>query len=321
MTVGSRPPSHRPPRQNLRRRPSAPSAPPIQKKRRLSRKTFLTILIPILLAFLGASAGAIVTFVVTPHQAPRGEEALEAAHNRADARNPAVLVRGQRYGGEIRSAATSDVLDVDYLNQHLRESLDSSSPDLLSAFRPPGSLPVAPIQDLAPPDEVQPRVYDTVYITLVGNHYRPVKVTSITARIVSSQTPPAGTLVYAGPEGGSPEESLGFDLDSPDLTARVTLPDVDTPHDTARHYFDERQITLTRFEQLELKLSVFTTTCLCSFVFDIATDDGSVITADDGGEPWQVSAFAPGYAVTYKVDVAGDARIVPCSWPDGCLHI
>jgi hypothetical protein len=320
MTVGSRPPGHRSHRQTLRRRPAPPSAPPAQEKRPLSRKTLLAIVVPILLAFLGAGAGAIVTFVVTPHQAPRGEAALESAHDRADARNPALLVQGQRYGGEIRSAATSDVLDVDYLNQHLRESLDSSSPDLLSAFRPPGSLPVAPIQDLAPPDEVQPRVYDTVYITLVGNHYRPVKVTSITARIVSSLPPAAGTLVYAGPEGASPEESLGFDLDSPDLTARVTLPDVDTPHDTARHYFDERQITLTRFEQLELKLSVFTTTCLCSFVFDITTDDGTVITADDGGEPWQVSAFAPGYAAAYKVDVAGDARIVPCSWPEGCLH-
>ena len=260
-----------------------------------------------------------MTFVVTPHQASRGETALDAAHDRADARNPAVLVRGQRYGGEIRSAATSDVLDADYLNRNLRESLDSSS-DLLSAFRPPGSLPVAPIQDLAPPDEVQPRVYDTVFITLVGNHYRPVKVTSVTARVLSRKTPPAGTLVYAGPEGASPEESLGFDLDSPDPSARVTLPGYDTPHDTPRHYFDERQITLTRFEQLELKLSVFTTTCLCSFVFDITTDDGSVITADDAGESWQLSAFAPGYAVTYEVDVAGDARIVPCSWPEGCLH-
>jgi hypothetical protein len=157
-----------------------------------------------------------------------------------------------------------------------------------------------------------------MFITLVGNHYRQVKITDISARILDRVAPPTGTLVYASPQGASPEESVGFDLDSNDLDARVTEEGTDVPHDTTRHYFDERQITLERFESLELKLSVFTRTCLCRFVFDITTDDGSVITANDDGSPWQVSAFAPGYAREYAVDVTGPPYIVPCAWPTDC---
>jgi hypothetical protein len=132
----------------------------------------------------------------------------------------------------------------------------------------------------------QPRVYDTVVFTVVGNHYKPVKVTDVSIHVVSRESPPGGTLVYAAPQGASDVEAIGFDLDSPDLTARVTTNDGTTDHATTAHYFNDRQITLNRFESLDLKLVVFTSDCLCRFNFTsqltTATSIPSTTTASHG---------------------------------------
>jgi hypothetical protein len=323
MYARSGPPKPRPPRRTAGSRRHAPVAghtpvdfdaspsdtPKIGKKA-------IVVIVPIALAFLGAIAGMVVAYIAAPQQATRDQAAKEAAQERSDAAKPALLVRGQRYGAEVRSAATFSVLELDVLNEYVDSALDSGR-DLISAYQPPGSQAVSPVEGLDDSSVAQPRVYDTMFVTLVGNHYRPVKVNDISVRILERRSPPAGTLILASPQGASPEESLGFDLDSIDLHARVTETG-NVPHDTARRYFDERQIELSKFENMELKLSVFTRTCLCHFVFDITTDDGRVVSVDNNGKPWKVSSFASTYDRAYGVDIRGNPYIVRCSWPSQC---
>jgi hypothetical protein len=274
----------------------------------------MAIIGAIALAILGAAAGTFIAFWLAPEQQARQQQGLDNAQDQEDASSPAVLVQDQRYAGETRSEATSRVLE-------LAGTTLTITPGSPGTFLPAGqNVEPGPLSYADVPDPAQPEVYDQMYFTMVGNHYKTVKINSITARIVSREPPPAGTLLWKSPQGASDDESIGFDLDSTDLAAHTTVLVSSIPHITNVHYFDERQVTLERNEKLEFKVTVFTENCFCRFVFDIKTDDGKVQTADNKGTPWQASAFAPSYQRSYAVDLS-DPRgptIVACGWPQGC---
>lgn len=262
---------------------------------------------------LGGAAGTFLSYWLAPQQQVRQQHGLDAAQAEADASSPAVLVQDQRYGGETRSEASAQPLDLD--GTRLTITADSQR------FLPGPAVEVGPVSAAADgPDPARPQVYDRVHFTLVGNHYATVKVTAITARIVDRAQPPSGTLLWKSPQGASDDESIGFDLDSVDLAAHTTRIVGGLPELAPQHYVDLRQVTLTRGEKLEFTATAFTRGCLCAFVLDVRTDDGGVQTVDDGGRPWRVVAFAARYQRAYAVDLGDPAgpTIVSCDWPTGC---
>jgi hypothetical protein len=278
------------------------------------------ILGAILLTVLGAAAGVFGSYLVAPWQDRRTETATENAHGAFDASHPAVIVQdvGDN-SGDIHGAASAAVYDQASLNDHFLKTFSTSAGSQPAASAFPDSTPVSPIQGFDQDSYPrQPRVYETESFTLVGNHYKPVQITNISARVVQRLQPPSGTLVYVGPQGGSPVETIGFDLDSRDSAARVDEVHTPGPTVTSRHYFAERQIALGRNEHQAISATAVTSQCLCRFVFDVTTDDGHTTTVDDHGKPFEISAFSSHYMSTYGVDITGP-DITPCDWPNDCI--
>jgi hypothetical protein len=303
--LGLRPPQPRPAEDDGAARSSS-SSPGMNKR-------VVAMIGAVTLAVLGGVAGTMASYWLAPAQQVRQQQGLDAAQDQADASNPAVLVQSQRYASEVRSEATSRVLDL--------SSVPLSAPPPPIIIPPGQNIQPGPLSNAKAANSAQPPVYDQMFFTLVGNHYKTVKVISIAARIVSRELPPSGTLLWKSPQGASSEESFGFDLDSNDLEAHTTILVGDIPELTPHHNFDDRQVTLARDEKLEFKASVFTASCLCRFVFDVKTDDGRTQTVDNNGSPWQVSAFSGSYQRAYAVDLGSPhgLAIVACDWPAGCL--
>jgi hypothetical protein len=187
---------------------------------------------------------------------------------------------------------------------------------------PPNDL----IGEIAFRPSVQPQVDQQIVFTLVGQHYQPVQITAMTARVVSRQQPLAGTLVYVRPQGGNPTEMIGFDLDSSQLNARVLSQEPCSnvnvpchPGPTAQDYLDSRQVTLARDERISFDTSIFTTTCRCQFVLDIAFSDGSTITVDNKGQPWFISGFSPYYKRSYFGDLC-TSQYIKCDGIVDCIN-
>lgn len=272
----------------------------------------------VLLCLLGAGAGILGSYLIAPWQDRRTETATEIAQDRHDASNPGILVQDVSADDSVHGAASPDVYGLDSLGNHFARSLSSGQP-MAPADAFVTSTPVSPIQDLDQTNFTsQPRVYETETFTLVGNHVKPVQITKIAIRVVQRLQPPSGTLVYAGPQGGSPLESIGFDLDSTDSAARVDEVHTPGPNVTDRHYFTERQIALARYERQGISATVVTSRCLCKFIFEVTTDDGRVTTVDNHGKPFEISAFSATYTKTYGIDLAVPG-IVACDWPNDCI--
>jgi hypothetical protein len=160
-----------------------------------------------------------------------------------------------------------------------------------------------------------PEVKQVIHFTLVGQHYLPVQITAMKARIVAQRPPFDGTLVYIAPQGGSASLALGFDLDSNRLDARLLTdkdpnkPYIDDLHQgpTAQNYFDHMQVTLSRDERVTFDPLIFkssiSSACQCEFVVDVIFSDGSVVTVDNNGLPWRISGFAQRYKRSYFVNL------------------
>lgn len=298
-------------RQPLRRKPYRLGSPNSASSKR--RRFKAVIIVPILLAAFGGMIGAVITFYLSAQQEVRAQRAVETDQVAADGRTPAVGVENQRYAeGVLHSASTSRRLELPEVQRALHSE---------SSILPTGeNVGVGEIQRIDS-EPSQPRVFDQLFFTLIGQHYTPVEITDISIRVIKRQDPLSGTLVRAPPQGANVDESIGFDLDSGDRKAKVMIAGGSNPADSDHNYFDEKQVTLQRDERLEFKVTVFTATCYCDFVFDITTDDGQVVTATDNGSPWHVSAFASKYERAYAIDLAGPLpQVVPCSWPEDCLN-
>ncbi|MGQ0773745.1 MAG: hypothetical protein ACT4NY_04895 [Pseudonocardiales bacterium] len=163
--------------------------------------------------------------------------------------------------------------------------------------------------------QTDPRSRQDIEFTLTGQHFAPVSVREITVRAVGRREPVNGTMVWVHPEGGSETGQIGFELDSPDARART----LDTEGNPTRHrYFEKNQVTLARDEQFTFSVSVITVKYDYDFVFDIRFSDDWVLTVDDGGKPWTISALASSYQNSYRADAINGIEITSCAWPTGC---
>jgi hypothetical protein len=254
----------------------------------------------------GSLARLLATYLLAQPQQVSANRATQADQDAQDNATPAVRAQNLHYDeGVLHSSSSARALTL----QEVATATDGGN-DLPDAIE---------IGETSSPtdDPSQPKVFDQFHVTLVGQHYQPVQIVDISARITNKQTPLTGTVLLRSPQGASPEESIGFDLDSDRLSARTTEKDTSTPVLTDQNYFDDKQVTLQRDEALTFKVSALTAHCRCEFVLDVKTADGEVVTIDNGGIPWKISAFAPTYDAAYTYDMSTN-QLVSCGWPEDC---
>jgi hypothetical protein len=286
-----------------------------ERGRRSRRRVWKGLLFPVGLAVLGGAVGAIVAFVIAPAQQTRVNHGVEASQDADDAKSPAVLVENPQYDGGVDSASTARVLQPGDLDPYLgTPNLNISAQPL-----PPGDdVRIGEVVNPAT-TQGQPQVFERISFNLVGNHYKQVRVKSIRVRVVRRDEPPAGTMLFIGPQGGNAMESVGFNLDSTAPDARITTVS-DLPSITNRPYFAERQITLDRFENVGVTATIFASKFRWQFFLDVVSDDGRVYTVSDNGKPWEISGFASKYSEIYAVDVSPPGpHVTKCDWPTDCL--
>jgi hypothetical protein len=235
-----------------------------------------------------------------------GDDALTAEKDKEDAETPALGVEGQRYSEAVlRASSTDRALSLEAVSQAVYE--DGLPGEVEIGGRTYGEDPGGGLQ-----------VYEEFFFTLVGQHHEPVRIANITARITKEEEPPGGTVLYGSPQGANPNEVIAFDLDSDRLSARTGRDDSSFPVPSDQNYFDVQQVTLQMDESLTFRASAVTDRCRCEFVLDVETPDGDVVTVDNDGTPWKISAYAPTYDRAYAWDLTSNL-IVPCAWPQGCL--
>lgn len=267
-----------------------------------STKAFI---VPVSLAILGGASGGVVTYILAGNQEIRAHRSIEADHKAQDSRVAAVRIENVE-PHNLLSYSSKETVN---LEGKPYEGLDQ----ILAGHE---RRHVGEIVMDEPVTSPQPLVHLTIDFTLVGQHYTPVQVVDIRARVVSREQPPSGTLVYLAPQGGDPALRVGFNLDSTDLEGRVT----DGARPTTRRYLSDNYVTAARDERVGFSAEAFTMRCLCTFVIDIKLSDGSTVTVDDNGAPWQLSGFAPSYARAYIPDMlTGGNPFKSCVWPEGCL--
>jgi hypothetical protein len=263
----------------------------------------------IVLTVLGGVAGAATTYWLSQSQDVRTQQTVGDDQTRQDATTPPVRGEAQGYSNDVLHSSSS----ARALSLHEIQDAASKGGKLAEDDVAVGEITVD-----ADSGSKQPRVFEQFFITLVGQHFRTVQLTDITARITSAKTPLSGTNLYRSPRAPSVDESIGFDLDSRRLSARVTETDSLTPVLTETNYFDAHQVTLQRDETLTFRVSAVTAHCRCEFVLDVHTSDGQIVTVDDGGKPWKISAFAPDYNEAYTYDLGKGGQIKNCSWRSDC---
>lgn len=259
----------------------------------------------ILLAVLGGLSGVAATYLLAGQQEVRAQGAAEEVRRRHDSAVPPFRVEGASFDA-VTSFSSPRILEL--ADQRLY-------PDDLKKVE--NWTEVGQILGSAIAAQAQPTVYKNLGLTLVGQRYAPVAIIGIRARIIARDKPPAGTLVYAEPQGGADVVSGGIDLDSRDLDAKV----MDGLLPSSQSYFDRKYVTLARDEPVVFELVIFTAKCLCDFVLDITLSDRSVVSIDDNGKPWRIAGFSATYERSYiAVYTSTYGGIRPCSWPLDCRH-
>jgi hypothetical protein len=154
------------------------------------------------------------------------------------------------------------------------------------------------------------------YFSLTGQHFATVSIRDITFRIVSRRPSPRQAIVWLMPQGGADAGEIGFDLDSDDTRARV-VDKLGLP--TKEHYFDHKQVTLTKEEPFRFVGSAIARNADYDFVLDVNLIDGTTAVVDNKGKPWTVAAYSPSYSQAFALHIgAGGLELIPCRWPVDC---
>jgi hypothetical protein len=271
-------------------------------------RTVVYVVGAVVLCVLGVAAAAATNYRLANSQL-RAQQAVVDDEARQDAGTPPLRAQAQVYSSDVLRSSS-------FARAHGPQEVQGMI--LKAGELAEDEVAVGEITVDADRHSKQPRVFEQFFITLVGQHFRTVQITNITARITSAEKPLSGTVLYRPAQRPSVDESIGFDLDSDRLSARLTETDSLTPVVTETNYFDANRVTLQRDEAVTFRVSALTTHCRCELVLDVHTSDGHIVTIDDRGRPWKVSAFAPAYDVAYTPDLGLGGQVINCSWRDDC---
>lgn len=259
-------------------------------------------------AAVAVAVPIVVVLLLNPVQELYTEFVVEAVDQQVESQNEPIAVTGQRRAELLRSLSYPEPVDA-------RLAAMGDRPGM----QPPEAVEVGMLQSYDPNGR-GPRVFEQYLFTLVGQHKEAVIIESIDVRVTYRQEPLSGSISYKAPQGAAPHESIGFDLDSGNTSAREMEENAPAPTETGRMYFDEKRITLTEGEVESFRATVFSRTCRCEFVFDVTTSDGAVVEVNDGGRPFTMSAFSPKYGAAYTYDMTqSPPTIVRCRWPQECI--
>jgi hypothetical protein len=140
-------------------------------------------------------------------------------------------------------------------------------------------------------------------IVVQGRRPGVVSIVGMRAHVLSRSQPIAGTLLFSPPQGPSANVSLGFDLDAPDLTARMVDEDGVL---SKRPYFASHQVTVSKGESIAFSVAASTKACDCTWeaVLDLVVEGTRkpwVVRPSNG--PFRVTAYARAYGAVYEYDV------------------
>jgi hypothetical protein len=269
------------------------------------------------LVVVGAVIGAVLsvggTYFLAPSQEEEVQQALERERDAQDQKTPPVTVRGVSGGSAADGSYASDSSIP--LNG-VTPPMNGSSADIASVL--PDAVPVH-----VPPSFTEGASSGaTTYIgfTLKGQHHKTVRITDINVVVINRKPAPGATFVYPQltehTSGLVPNVRLGFDLDSPDTSARV-LDALGSRADS--HYFDENTVTLKEDESLGFNVKVATSDCSCTYDLEVHFDDGKTVTIDQAtgnDRLFTLTAVRPNYQHYYvpqSLPSTNQAVLVECS--------
>jgi hypothetical protein len=135
-----------------------------------------------------------------------------------------------------------------------------------------------------------------------------VVVVGMRAKIVGTRPAPSGTAVYLTREGApEPVVRVGFDLDSPDLRARVIG---DDDRLTERAFFSDHDLPFDPGDTARFVVAADATKQLYEWrvQIDVFVDGGveSVLAPTEDQPPFRTSGFASSYQVAFSIKGAVD---------------
>lgn len=275
---------------------------------RLSGKMIAVILFVVSLMLL---AGVFAFSYLTPDRAVATEKALQDSRDAAD-RSIAPVEVSDVEGPTRRAAST-----VLYESIDLNGALDGA---WISDIENAGvtKLGANTTDGMNDADQLT-RVEDPVYFKLTGMHNEPVRISSVAARVITRNAPPAGTIIAGYPQGVTPVVEAGIDLDDGDLVEAKLIRDYKW---TDLDFAKEQSVTLAKNETIPFKLTVKAGQCDCFFVIEITYADGSFTKIDSNGEPFRMIGLSKTYgqAFTHRARKEGGSVLRPCIWPMGCAE-
>lgn len=220
-----------------------------------------------------------------------------------------------------------DFLLPKHPDEDLRETLRSPNVDVAKLRREVAELGGREVSFLAE-SQFSPAGLGTVTrlrFTLRGQGSEAAfLITSIRARIIQKSGPWDAAIIHTAPQGATMAEAVGFDLTGRDLDARtLTLGDRVAAVARAPKYLQGRELTLREGELLSFDVLAVVQEGSVQWVIDIEMANGSIITVNNNGQPFDTSARASAYDEAWTRNINSSFRLVyrTCAWPDSNPHV
>ena len=281
------------------------------RRSRIARllKTSAFVLVPILIA-----AG--LTLYLAPWQEQRAQKGVEDARARAQVGKPSLALEQSANVSfdEPDSFLLPSPPSADISGYLGGKRLDQER--IKTAVQKEGGLEIVTLDSVL---EEGGLAANRIKLTLVGRAQNPVLITDISARIVSKKAPWSSGLVYTEPQGATPAEGLGFDLNSSNLKARriseeaLSLGDIRK----APSYLLGKQVTIARNERVTFNVVALAAGASFEWVIDFKTSDGQTLRASNNGKPWQSSSLGSSYKAAWSRSLTPDGSVAyrSCVWP------
>lgn len=258
-------------------------------------------IVAVVAAVLGSVLSVGLTFFIVPRQEVAGQRAVESERASQDRSTPPGSVTGV-HGGIPEGG--SYVSDTSIPLNGATPAMVGPWDDIASVL--PDAVPVKVPDGYT--NSSLPGADDEVNFTVRGQHHQTVRITDINVVVTERKPAPAATIVYYPPReataGMAPNIQLGFDLDSPDTSARA----VGIGNNSNDDYFRQNTVTLNENESIGFESKVITRECSCTYVLEVHFDDGNTVrigrnTSDQRG--FVLTALRPNYQHYYVPQTSG----------------
>lgn len=242
------------------------------------------------LAAGGAAAGWGLAFFFAPQQEVRAQLAVqEAQEKEARAKGPIAATAVYRWEpDDFFGWAFPDQLSMESIRR-LQSNSDAYAPGQWAQDAAGVRFAIDASEGMFG--------FSRIRMTLRGQWPKPVQVVEIRAQ-VKRFAPLAGTLVWAGAQGGSPIIDIGFNLDEDHVVARTRTEEFTL----GKPYADDEQLTVAPGEIVTLDIVAQTRHHYCEWDIHLDLDVDGVrepLVVRDGDRSFQTTAPAARYSARY----------------------